>query len=159
MAQIGHLFLGGKQGLFHPLRHVNAPLQPHPSIVDIPLYPQLGPVNDGWEENQDKHVSKNANCLNIHEKQPQPGLVVAPIGTSTNSFSKNNHFIEMKSYSLKLLANEKGKKPMDKFSIFESSNSCFVHSKESTKELQGYNKKEIYHVDMFPKIYPETLCL
>jgi hypothetical protein len=68
LAQIGHLFLGGQQALPQPFRPVNAPLQPHPSIVDIPLHPQPGPVNDGWEENQNKLVSGNANWPNSHKK-------------------------------------------------------------------------------------------
>jgi hypothetical protein len=49
LAQIGHLFLGGQQALPQPLRPINAPLQPHPSIYDIPLHPQLITINDGWK--------------------------------------------------------------------------------------------------------------
>jgi hypothetical protein len=100
------------------LRPINAPLQPHPSIVDIPQHPQPSPVNDGWEENQNKYVSGNANWPSIHEKHPRPGLVVAPIATSTNYFSQNQPCIKIKSSSLKLPANKKGKKPMEKSSSF-----------------------------------------
>jgi hypothetical protein len=149
--QTGHLFLGGQQALPHPFRPANAPLQPHPSIVDIPSHPQPGPVNDGWEENLNKLVSGIANWPNNHKKQPEP--VIAHVVTSTNSFAQNQPCIEIKSSSLKLPTDEKGKKPMDKSSSSESSKSAFVHSKASTKELQGDSRKEISHVDMFPWKY------
>jgi hypothetical protein len=95
LAQTGHIFLGGKKYFPHPSRLVNAPLQPHPSISNIPLHPQPGPINDGWEENQNKPASGNGNLPNIHKRQLE--LVVAPISTSTKYIVQNHACIKIKS--------------------------------------------------------------
>jgi hypothetical protein len=56
-----------------------------------------------------KLVSGNANWPNSHKKQPQ--LLVAPIATSTNSFSQNQPCIEIKSSSLKFQQMKKERNP------------------------------------------------
>jgi hypothetical protein len=66
MAQIGHLFLGGKD-LPQPFIPANAPLQPHPNIEDIPQ-DQLDPVNDGWGGNPNKHTFGISNWPRNHKK-------------------------------------------------------------------------------------------
>jgi hypothetical protein len=74
-------------------------------------------------------------------------LLLQPI-----DFLKTNHALRLKSSALKLPTNEKGNKPLDKSSSSNSSKSTSIHSKESTKELQGDSIKTISHVDMFPEI-------
>jgi hypothetical protein len=41
---------------------------------------------------------------------------------------------------------------MKESSSSETSKPASFHSKESTKELQGEEKREIFHLDMFPEI-------
>jgi hypothetical protein len=71
LARTGHLFLGGKQAFPDPMRPISVPLQPHLSIVDIPLHPQSDPTSDVWEMNQNKLVSENEKWPNMHENHPQ----------------------------------------------------------------------------------------
>jgi len=108
LARTGHLFLGGQQALPEPMRPVNVPLQPHPSIVGIPLHPQSDPADDGWETNQNKPVSGNAKWPSMHENHPEPEFVVASVAPA-NSFTQNHPYIEVKSSYFKLPIDEKGK--------------------------------------------------
>jgi hypothetical protein len=94
------------------MRPVNVPLQPHPSIANRPLHPKYDPTNDGWETNQNKLVSGNTKWPSMHENHPQPGIAIASIAPSTNYFAQNQPIIEIKSSSLKIPRDEKGKKLM-----------------------------------------------
>jgi hypothetical protein len=49
LVQIGHLNLGGKPTFPQPFSPPNVPLQPHPSIMDVPE-PPLHPMDDGWKK-------------------------------------------------------------------------------------------------------------
>jgi hypothetical protein len=105
--------LGGQQAFPKPMRPVNTPLQPHLNIVDIPPHPKSDPANDGWETNQNKLVSRNEKWPSMLENHPQPKLVVVSITPSVNYFSWNQPIIDIKfSPSLKILIDEKAKKPM-----------------------------------------------
>jgi hypothetical protein len=116
------------------------------------MHPQYNPTNDGWEMNKKKHVLKNAKWPIVHENHPQLEFVIASIAPYANYFAHNKPYIEIKSFSLKLFANEKGKNPMKESLSSETSKLTFVHSKASTKELQGEGKNEISHLHMFPQI-------
>jgi hypothetical protein len=65
LARIGNLLFGGKQAFLKPLRPLNIPLQPHPSIFGIPMHPQSDLANDECETNQNKLVSRNAKWPNM----------------------------------------------------------------------------------------------
>jgi hypothetical protein len=92
--------LGGQQGL-HPLRPVNAPLQPHPSIDNIPLHPQPDPINDGWETKKTNLFLEMQNGPTFMKNNPNLDLLLPSIVASTNSFAQNQPYIEIKSSSLK----------------------------------------------------------
>jgi hypothetical protein len=64
-------------------------------------------VNDGWGENPNKPTSGIANWPSSHKKPLVP--ITTPIATSANSFAQDQQPIEIKSSSLKLLVDEKGK--------------------------------------------------
>jgi hypothetical protein len=106
------------QYLPHPFIHVNSPLQPHPNIAYIPQS-QLDPVNDGCGENPNQSTFGISNWPRSHKKPPM--IIISPIATYTNSFVQYQQPIEIKSSSLKLSANEKGKQPLAKYFSIESS--------------------------------------
>jgi hypothetical protein len=78
-------------------------------------------------------VSGNAKWPSMHENHPQLEFVVASIAPSANSFTQNHPYIEVKSSSLKLPTDEKGKKPMKESSSSETSKPASVHSKAKCK--------------------------
>jgi hypothetical protein len=107
-------------------------------------------VNDGWGENPNKPTSGIANWPRSHKKPLVP--ITAPIATSTNSFAQDQQPIEIKSSSLNIPVDEKGKQPLVKSPSIESSQSISAHSKEDTKKTEGDNRREISHLDMHPKL-------
>jgi hypothetical protein len=94
-------------------------------------------------------MQNGPTCMKI---VPQLEIFVSSIAPSTNSFTQNHPYIEVKSSSLKLPTDEKGKKPMKESSSSKTSKPAYVHSKASAKELQGEDRREISHLDMFLEI-------
>jgi hypothetical protein len=80
----------------------------------------------------------------MHEYHPKPELVVASIARSENSFSQNQPIINIKSSSsLKIHANEKGKKPIKESYRSKTFKPASIHSKSGVKESKGEYREDI----------------
>jgi hypothetical protein len=138
LVQTRHIFLGGQQALTWPFAYANAPLQPHPSIVDVLEQPQPMHTNNGWEEHHVRPTSRIINWpispKNLHMH------VASPIIAYVNSFAKNPPTIENNSsHAYFPYDYKKGKKPMKELPSTKSFKSTLAHLKSDT------HKRDLIH--------------